>query len=70
MQGQELAYALGKRLQLPTINMDLIIVEALCVSECEAKMILVSAIDENYEAMKRNTKASSDFNENEHPEGC
>ncbi|XP_026727025.1 hydrocephalus-inducing protein-like isoform X2 [Trichoplusia ni] len=68
MQGQELAYALGKRLQLPTINMDLIIVEALCVSECEAKMILVSAIDENYEAMKRNTKASSDFNENEHPE--
>lgn len=62
MQCQEIAYSLGKRLDIPTVNVDLCIVEALCVSECPAKQILTSAIDENYESTKRYAKAGSEAN--------
>lgn len=68
MQCQEMAYSVGMKLNIPTVNFDLCIVEALCVSECPAKIILVSAINESYEIAKRNAKSDTD-NIDEQTEG-
>lgn len=56
MQGQEIAYKLGMELVIPTKNFDYCVVEALCVSECHAKHMITSAIEESYEITRRNAK--------------
>ncbi|RVE54180.1 hypothetical protein evm_001303 [Chilo suppressalis] len=66
---QEMAYSVGKKLNIPTINVDLCIVEALCVSGCPAKLVLMSAIDEMYDmSRKAGARGDSDIKEEE-PEG-
>lgn len=55
-----MAYALGKHLKLPTINVDHAIVQALCDTDIPAKHLLVSAIAENYEMIKKHTRDDSD----------
>lgn len=67
MQCQEMAYSIGMKLNIPTVNIDHCIVEALCVSECPAKMSIVSAINESYELAKRH--ATGDFDDDEQTEG-
>nr|XP_021191308.2 hydrocephalus-inducing protein homolog [Helicoverpa armigera] len=67
MQCQEMAYTVGKHLDIPTINVDLCIVQALCETDTPAKDILVTAIQENYEIMKRNMRNDSTPND-EHDE--
>ncbi|KAH9638664.1 hypothetical protein HF086_013936 [Spodoptera exigua] len=60
MQCQEMAYTVGKRLGIPTINVDYSIVQALCETDIPAKELVVAAVEENYEMLKRNTKSESD----------
>uniref|UniRef100_A0A2A4JIA0 MSP domain-containing protein n=1 Tax=Heliothis virescens TaxID=7102 RepID=A0A2A4JIA0_HELVI len=62
MQCQEMAYTVGKHLEIPTINVDLCIVQALCETDIPVKEILVAAIQENYEIMKRHMKNDSSPN--------
>ncbi|XP_052747107.1 hydrocephalus-inducing protein-like [Bicyclus anynana] len=62
MQCQEMAYSLGKGLNLPTVNIDSCIVDALCVCDCAAKSIMISAIDELYETALRNSKKDDEYN--------
>ncbi|KAM3964816.1 LOW QUALITY PROTEIN: hydrocephalus-inducing protein homolog [Aphomia sociella] len=69
IQCQEIAYTIGKRLVIPVINIDLCIVEALCVSNCPAKIILMSAINEMYQTSRRPTnKTDSDETEEDNEE--
>lgn len=66
VQCQEMAYTIGKALSLPTINIDLSIVEALCICDCPAKLVLTQAINEMYEISRKNmTKVDSDDREEE-----
>ncbi|XP_064076651.1 hydrocephalus-inducing protein-like [Vanessa tameamea] len=66
MQCQEIAYAMGKALGLPTINVDLCFIEALCFCNCSAKFVLIQAINEMYEISRKNvTKTDSDVDETE-----
>ncbi|KAI8428063.1 hypothetical protein MSG28_002349 [Choristoneura fumiferana] len=65
MQGQELAYTLGKSLHLPTVSIDVCIVEALCSSNCSAKETLVSTINEMYQLSKKSTNKDDDADEDE-----
>lgn len=59
-----MAYSVGKTLGIPTVNVDLCIVEALCVSNTAAKIILTSAINEMYQmSRKTGTNRDSDTNE-------
>ncbi|CAG4998369.1 unnamed protein product [Parnassius apollo] len=51
-QCQEMAYSVGKKLNLPTLSVDLCFVEALCVSNCQAKQTLNRVINEIYEVCK------------------
>lgn len=60
-----MAYTVGKALSIPTINIDLCIVEALCVCDCPAKVVLIQAINEMYELSCKNIKPDSDENEAE-----
>ncbi|XP_037301851.1 hydrocephalus-inducing protein-like [Manduca sexta] len=60
---QEIAYSIGKRIDLPTINVDLCIVEALCICDCPAKQILTSAIHETFEMSQKHAKGDSDDND-------
>lgn len=66
VQCQEMAYSLGKALQLPTINIDLCIVEALCVCTCPAKILITSAIEEMYAIYRKgaSNKTGSEEDEN------
>ncbi|CAH0726119.1 unnamed protein product, partial [Brenthis ino] len=63
VQCQEMAYTVGNALSIPTINIDLCIVEALCVCDCPAKTVLIQAINEMYELSRKNVKPDSDENE-------
>ncbi|CAG9566725.1 unnamed protein product [Danaus chrysippus] len=67
VQCQEMAYSLGKALQLPTINIDLCIVEALCVCTCPAKLLITSAIEEMYAIYRKGAtnKTGSEEDEND-----
>lgn len=58
-----MAYSIGMKLNIPTVNFDLCIVEALCICECPAKIILISAINESYEIARRHAKGDSDDND-------
>lgn len=61
MQCQEMAYTLGKHLDIPTINVDTCIVEALCTSQCYAKVMMLAAMNEMYDLTRRNnTKENTD----------
>lgn len=53
MEYRELSYTLGMQLRIPTINIDVAFVEALCVSTCFAKTLILSAIKTTYENMKK-----------------
>ena len=63
-----MAYTIGKALSLPTINIDLCIVDALCVCDCPAKFVLTQAINEMYEISRKNI-AKVDSDEKEEAEG-
>ncbi|KAJ0181982.1 hypothetical protein K1T71_002704 [Dendrolimus kikuchii] len=63
MQCQEMAYTLGKELDVPTVNIDLCIVEALCISECPARIILVSALNESYNMSRRHVRDDTEVGE-------
>lgn len=53
MEYRELSYTLGMQLRIPTINIDVAFVEALCVSNCFAKTLILSAINTTYENMRK-----------------
>ncbi|XP_038212242.1 hydrocephalus-inducing protein-like [Zerene cesonia] len=57
---QEIAYSTGKALGLPTINADVCVVEALRVSQCSAKTVLITAINEMYELTRKCNKESDE----------
>ncbi|KAL4712872.1 hypothetical protein ACJJTC_011942, partial [Scirpophaga incertulas] len=61
---QELAYCVGKKLNIPTINFDFCIAEALSVSNCSAKIILTTTINEICKSSNR-SGAKGDFISNE-----
>lgn len=63
MECRELAYTLGMQLRIPTINIDIAFVEALCVSTCFAKTLILSAINTTYENMKKITMATKSEND-------
>lgn len=63
MEYRELAYTLGMQLRIPTINIDVAFVEALCVSTCFAKTLILSAINTTYENMKKIFMATNADNE-------
>ncbi|XP_059060604.1 hydrocephalus-inducing protein homolog [Achroia grisella] len=64
IQCQEIAYSIGKKLGILVINIDLCIVEALCASNCPAKMTLLSAINDMYDTSRKPVnKTDSDENE-------
>lgn len=63
MEYRELAYTLGMQLRIPTINIDVAFVEALCVSTCFAKTLILSAINTTYENMKKITMTTNTDNE-------
>ncbi|KAJ8729299.1 hypothetical protein PYW08_000880 [Mythimna loreyi] len=70
MHCQEMAYSVAKHLKLPTVNVDHSIVEALCDTEIMARDLIVTAVSDNYEALKKNTKIESETRTNlEHDEG-
>lgn len=58
-----MAYSVGKGLGIPTVNIDLCIVEALCVSDVPAKTILMGAINEMYQISRKMGNRDSDTNE-------
>lgn len=49
MQFQEVAYSIGKKLQIPVVNLDRCIAHALCTCTCLAKEGMMIVIDELYE---------------------
>lgn len=53
IQCQEMASSIGKALGLPIINLDLCIVEALCVCNCPATSTIISVMNELYETAKK-----------------
>lgn len=59
MQCQEMAYTVGKKLAIPTVNVDHCIVHALCETDIQAKELVVAAVEENYEMLKRNIKSDT-----------
>ncbi|CAH1644802.1 unnamed protein product [Spodoptera littoralis] len=59
MQCQEMAYTVGKKLAIPTINVDHCIVHALCETDIPAKELVVAAVEENYEMLKRNIRSDT-----------
>ncbi|CAH2231773.1 jg7185 [Pararge aegeria aegeria] len=65
MQCQEMAYSLGKALRLPTVNIDCCIVDALCVCDCAAKSIIISAIDELYETARKYSAKEDEYTDAE-----
>ncbi|KAL0894937.1 hypothetical protein ABMA27_013434 [Loxostege sticticalis] len=66
---QEIAYSLGKKLGIPTINIDFCIVEALCESNCAAKLILMSAINDMYQMTRKGgMRGDTDVNEEDSDE--
>lgn len=68
MHCQEMGFSVAKHLKLPTVNVDHCIVQALCDTEILAREIVITAISENYELLKRSAKAELDTNP-EHDEG-
>lgn len=60
MQCQEMAYCLGKKLNLPTINIDLAIVEALQTTSCSAQNVILSAVNELFDISKKCKETSDD----------
>lgn len=65
IQCQEIAYSIGKKLKIPTINIDLCIVEALCTLECSAKTLIMNALNECYEMFRKRTTDHFADNEND-----
>lgn len=65
MEYRELAYTLGMQLHIPTINIDVAFVEALCVCTCFAKSLILSAINTTYENLRKVMMASNNDNEPE-----
>ncbi|KAJ8726486.1 hypothetical protein PYW07_001184 [Mythimna separata] len=53
MHCQEMAYSVAKQLKLPTVNVDHSIVEALCVTKILPRDLIVTAVTENYEQLKK-----------------
>ncbi|VVC92211.1 unnamed protein product [Leptidea sinapis] len=45
---QEMSYSIGKALNIPTVNVDICICDALCICQCPARTIILSAINELY----------------------
>ncbi|XP_063358792.1 hydrocephalus-inducing protein homolog [Cydia amplana] len=68
VQSQEMAYTIGMRLGIPTVNIDLCMVEALCFIDTEARTIIKSAMDEAYEIYKKSISRDDEV-ENEHAGG-
>ncbi|CAB3230804.1 unnamed protein product [Arctia plantaginis] len=63
MQCQEIAYSAGKTLNLPVINVDNCIVEALLTEPTTGtKELILATINEGYESSKRSIKGDSSFN--------
>ncbi|XP_063376108.1 hydrocephalus-inducing protein homolog [Cydia fagiglandana] len=62
-QAQEIAYTIGMRLGIPTVNIDMCMVEALCCLDTEAKVVIKSAMDEAYDIHKRSAKDDEILNE-------
>ncbi|XP_045487724.1 hydrocephalus-inducing protein-like [Pieris rapae] len=50
---QEMAYSTGKALGIPTVNVDMCVVEALCTSTCNAKVVILNAINEMFDVIHR-----------------
>lgn len=65
MEYRELSYTLGMKLRIPTINIDVAFVEALCVSTCLAKTLILSAINSTYDNIKKIMMATNTDNEPE-----
>lgn len=66
MQCQELAYFAGKKLNLPVINVDNCIVEALLTEPITGtKELILATINEGYESTKRSMKGDGSFNDEE-----
>lgn len=65
-----MAHTLGKSLHLPTVSIDVCIVEALCSSDCPAKQLLVSTINEMYQLSKNSTNKDDEINEDEEGQLC
>lgn len=55
-----MAYSTGKALGLPTINVDSCVVEALCISNCNAKMVILNAINEMFDMIHKINKGDDE----------
>lgn len=66
MEYRELSYTLGMQLRIPTINIDVAFVEALCVSTCFARALILSAINTTYDNMKKIMMATNADSELDH----
>ncbi|CAF4756984.1 unnamed protein product [Pieris macdunnoughi] len=50
---QEMAYSTGKALGIPTVNVDMCVVEALCTSTCNAKQVILNAVNEMFDVIHK-----------------